>query len=204
MIKKEDRRVERTKETLRQTFKILVKEKGYSHVKVKDIVEKANYNRTTFYVHYESKDELAADVIHREMVDFEYEFCKPTRENPLLDLTRMKPEGTDVFQYIVENCDYYDLLVMEDRIPHIQEQLLKKIQYIFQNRMSFVSDQYAEINDSYFVQYRSYGIFGFIIEWIRNDYNASPSEMARRIINLLYIQSSLMIQLKDEEAIMKR
>ncbi|WHY07321.1 TetR-like C-terminal domain-containing protein [Bacillus altitudinis] len=105
---------------------------------------------------------------------------------------------------MVENRDYYDLLVMEDRIPHIQEKLLKKIQYIFQNRMSFVSDQYAEINDSYFVQYRSYGIFGFIIEWIRNDYNASPSEMARRIINLLYIQSSLMIQLKDEEAIMKR
>ncbi|MDR0124589.1 MULTISPECIES: TetR/AcrR family transcriptional regulator [Bacillus] len=203
MINKEDRRVERTKETLRQAFKMLVKEKGYSHVKVKDIVEKANYNRTTFYVHYDSKDELAAELIHREMEDFEYEFCKPTRENPLLDLTRMKPEGTNVFQYIVENRDYYDLLVMKDRVPQIQEILLKKLQYIFQSRMSFVSDQYEEINDSYFIQYRSYGIFGLILEWIRNQYNASPSEMARRIINLLYIQSSLMIQLKDEEMIIK-
>ncbi|OLP64873.1 hypothetical protein BACPU_21940 [Bacillus pumilus] len=198
MIRKEDRRVERTKDTLRQTFKNLVGEKGYSHVKVKDIVEKANYNRTTFYVHYESKDELAADVIQREMAHFEYEFCKPTRENPLLDLTRMKPDGTDVFQYIVDNRDYYDLLVMEDRIPHIQEQLLRKLQYIFQHKMSFVSDEYTEINDSYVIQYRSYGIFGFILEWIRNDYNASPSEMARRIINLLHIQSSLMIHLKEE------
>ncbi|MDM5297579.1 TetR/AcrR family transcriptional regulator [Bacillus pumilus] len=198
MIRKEDRRVERTKDTLRQTFKTLVGEKGYSHVKVKDIVEKANYNRTTFYVHYENKDELAADFIHREMVKFEYEFCKPTRENPFLDLTRMKPDGTDVFQYIVDNRDYYDLLVMEDRIPHIQEHLLKKLQYIFQHKMSFVSDEYTEINDSYVIQYRSYGIFGFILEWIRNDYNASPSEMARRIINLLHIQSSLMIHLKEE------
>ncbi|KOS68607.1 TetR family transcriptional regulator [Lysinibacillus contaminans] len=198
MIKKEDRRVERTKETLRQTFKKLVKEKGYSHVKVKDIVEEANYNRTTFYVHYDGKEELAKDLIRLEMIDFEYEFCKPTRDNPLLDLTRMKPNGTDVFQYIVDNRDYYDLVVMEDRIPNIRESLLSKLQYIFQERMSFVSDKYVEINDDYFIQYRSYGIYGFILEWIRNDYDASPSEMARRIINLLHIQSSLMMQVTRE------
>ncbi|MGE7770355.1 TetR/AcrR family transcriptional regulator [Viridibacillus arvi] len=198
MTKKEDRRVERTKETMRQTFKKLVKEKGYSQVKVKDIVEEANYNRTTFYVHYDGKEELAKDLIHLEMIDFEYEFCKPTRDNPLLDLTLMRPDGTDVFQYIVDNRDYYDLIVMEDRIPNIREILLGKLQYIFQERMSFVSDKYLEINDDYFIQYRSYGIYGFILEWIRNDYDASPSEMARRIINLLHIQSSLMMQLKGE------
>ena len=199
MIKKEDRRVERTKESLRQTFKKLVKEKGYSHVKVKDIVDEANYNRTTFYVHYDGKDELAKELIHLEMIDFEYEFCKPTRDNPLLDLTRMQPDGTDVFQYIVNNRDYYDLVVMEDCIPNIRENLLSKLQYIFQERMSFVSDKYVEINDDYFIQYRSYGIYGFILEWIRKDYDASPSEMARRIINLLHIQSSLMMQLKSED-----
>lgn len=198
MTKKEDRRVERTKETMRKTFKKLVKEKGYSQVKVKDIVEEANYNRTTFYVHYDGKEELAKDLIHLEMIDFEYEFCKPTRDNPLLDLTLMRPDGTDVFQYIVDNRDYYDLIVMEDRIPNIREILLGKLQYIFQERMSFVSDKYLEINDDYFIQYRSYGIYGFILEWIRNDYDASPSEMARRIINLLHIQSSLMMQLKGE------
>ncbi|WP_313890969.1 TetR/AcrR family transcriptional regulator [Psychrobacillus sp.] len=199
MIKKEDRRVERTKETLRQTFKKLVREKGYSQVRVKDIVEEANYNRTTFYVHYDGKDELAKDVIHFEMADFEYEFCKPTRDNPLLDLTRMQPDGTNVFQYIVDNRNYYDLVVMDDCIPNIREILLGKLQYIFQERMSFVSDKYVEINDEYFIQYRSYGIYGFILEWIRSDYDASPSEMARRIINLLHIQSSLMMQLEGAE-----
>ncbi|MFJ7934069.1 TetR/AcrR family transcriptional regulator [Sporosarcina sp. NPDC096371] len=199
MRKKEDRRVERTKETLRQTFKRLVKEKGYSQVKVKDIVEEANFNRTTFYVHYDCKDDLANDLIDLEMTTFEYEFCKPTRDNPLLDLTRMQPDGTDVFQYIVDNRDYYDLIIMEDYIPTIRESLLNKLQYIFQERMSFVSDEYAEINDDYFIQYRSYGIYGFILEWIRNDYDASPSEMARRIINLLHIQSSLMMQLRGED-----
>ncbi|MFB8734148.1 hypothetical protein ACEQPO_09940 [Bacillus sp. SL00103] len=112
-------------------------------------------------MHYESKDELAEILFTEKWKISNMNFVKPTRENPLLDLTRMKPEGTDVFQYIVENRDYYDLLVMEDRIPQIKEQLLKKIQYIFEHRMSFVSDQYAEINDSYFIQYRSYGIFWF-------------------------------------------
>lgn len=108
----------------------------------------------------------------------------------------MQPEGIDVFQYIVDNRDYNDLVVMEDCIPNIRENLLTELQYIFQEKILFVSNKYVEINDDYFIQYRSYGIYGFILEWIRNDYNASPPEMARRIIYLLHIQSSLMMQLK--------
>lgn len=198
MERKEDRRIERTKDSLRSTFKELVLQHGYSKVRVKDIVEVANYNRTTFYVHYEGKQELAEEIIKLEMERFLYEFCKPVRDNPILDLTVMKPDGTDVFHYIKENRDYYDLLVIEDVVPGMHAALLNELKEIFQNRMSFLGDKASEINAPYFTHYRAYGIYGFILEWIREGYDASPSEMARRIINLLHYQSSFMTQIGIE------
>ncbi len=198
MEKKEDRRIERTKDSLRTTFKELVLQKGYSKVKVKDIVEVANYNRTTFYVHYEGKLELAEEIIQLEMERFVYEFCKPVRDNPVLDLNVMQPDGTDVFHYIKENRSYYDLLVIEDTVPGMHAALLDELKEIFLHRMYFLGDKASEINAPYFTHYRAYGIYGFILEWIRQDYDASPSEMARRIINLLHYQSSFMTQIGEE------
>jgi AcrR family transcriptional regulator len=196
-MKKEDRRIERTKDILRATFKMLVLERGFTKVKVKDIVEAANYNRTTFYVHYDGKEELAKEVIQLEMKKFLFEFCKPVRDNSVLDLTVMKPDGTDVFHYIKENSSYYDLLVIDDPVPNMHTALLNQLKDIFQNRMYFLGEKASEINDKYFTHYRAYGIYGFILEWIRDNYEASPSEMARRIINLLHYHSSLMTNIDE-------
>ena len=39
----------------------LTSEKGYDKVTVEDITERANLGRTTFYLHYQSKDDLLVD-----------------------------------------------------------------------------------------------------------------------------------------------
>jgi len=55
---KTDRRVQRTRERLQRALIELVREGGYNAVTVQDIVDRANVGRTTFYLHYNSKDEL--------------------------------------------------------------------------------------------------------------------------------------------------
>jgi len=57
-IRKEDRRVTRTRSALRQAFRDLVEEKGYEAVTIEDITEQANLGRTTFYLHYHDKEDL--------------------------------------------------------------------------------------------------------------------------------------------------
>lgn len=43
---------------LHQALFSLIMEKGYDAISIKDICDKANVGRTTFYAHYPSKDEL--------------------------------------------------------------------------------------------------------------------------------------------------
>ncbi|MCI0438644.1 MAG: TetR/AcrR family transcriptional regulator [Chloroflexi bacterium] len=55
---KTDRRVQRTRELLQKALIELIGERGYDTVTIQDIVDRANVGRTTFYLHYSSKDEL--------------------------------------------------------------------------------------------------------------------------------------------------
>ena len=59
--KKLDRRVQRTRELLRNALMQLIQEKGYDAVTIEEITERANLGRTTFYLHYQSKDDLLLD-----------------------------------------------------------------------------------------------------------------------------------------------
>ena len=71
---KPDRRVQRTRQLLRDALVSLILGKGYKKITVQDIIDRANVGRSTFYSHYRDKedllfsgfDELAHD-LHRHM-----------------------------------------------------------------------------------------------------------------------------------------
>ena len=49
---KEDRRIRRTKKLLKQALAQLMDEKEFKDITVRDITERADLNRGTFYLHY--------------------------------------------------------------------------------------------------------------------------------------------------------
>lgn len=55
---KTDRRVQRTRELLQKALIELLGEQRYAAITIRDIVDCANVGRTTFYLHYKSKDDL--------------------------------------------------------------------------------------------------------------------------------------------------
>ena len=55
---KTDRRVQRTRELLHKALIELISERSYGAITIQDIVDRANVGRTTFYLHYSSKDDL--------------------------------------------------------------------------------------------------------------------------------------------------
>ena len=52
------RRARQTRELLQQAIRELAAEKGYEAISIRDITERAQVGRTTFYLHFKSKDDL--------------------------------------------------------------------------------------------------------------------------------------------------
>ncbi len=86
---KTDRRVQRTRELLQKALIELISEHGYDAITIQDIVDRANVGRTTFYLHYSSKDELFMSC--HEAIVSEFHF------GPLFPLSReelLSPEAS--------------------------------------------------------------------------------------------------------------
>lgn len=57
-----DRRVERTRSAIISAFKEMIIEKEFKEITIKELAERANINRKTFYLHYESMEEILFDL----------------------------------------------------------------------------------------------------------------------------------------------
>jgi AcrR family transcriptional regulator len=55
---KSDRRSLRTQQALMDALIVLLAEKQYDEISINDIVSRANVGRSTFYMHYQAKDDL--------------------------------------------------------------------------------------------------------------------------------------------------
>ena len=59
-----DRRVRKTRHVLREALASLIAEKPYDSIVIKEILERANVGRSTFYTHFQDKDDLLVSSIH--------------------------------------------------------------------------------------------------------------------------------------------
>ena len=87
----EDRRVRRTKRNLKKSFILLMGNKPYHNITVTDIVEKADYNRTTFYRHYQDKEELAEDLVSEMLTKLIDAFRNPYKNVKYVHVINLSP-----------------------------------------------------------------------------------------------------------------
>jgi len=62
---KKDRRSERTRQLLSEALIQLMVEKQYDLITVQDVIDKANVGRSTFYAHYQDKEDLLTSSFER-------------------------------------------------------------------------------------------------------------------------------------------
>ncbi|MEO0561980.1 MAG: TetR/AcrR family transcriptional regulator, partial [Chloroflexota bacterium] len=61
--RKEDRRIRRTRKRLQDAVISLLQRKLLAKIQIKEIVEEADVSRTTFYQHFETKEQLLLSLI---------------------------------------------------------------------------------------------------------------------------------------------
>ncbi|MFF2754138.1 TetR/AcrR family transcriptional regulator [Psychrobacillus sp. NPDC058041] len=177
-------RQNRTREHLKQAFIELIKEKGYHAVSVKDIVDRAAYNRSTFYLHFQDKIELADDLLNSILQGLEDSVGKPYVRGQKVYTTKLNIPSFNLVTYIYEHRQFFELIKYEDTLPGLHTQLPLTITKIYNEQFIFKTINDIPVNMDYFKRYTSYGFYGLIIHWISNDFHTSQEEFIQEVIDL--------------------
>ncbi|RUL56882.1 MULTISPECIES: TetR/AcrR family transcriptional regulator [Lysinibacillus] len=181
---RESQRQKRTKKHLQQAFIQLIKEKGYHSISVKDIVELAEYNRSTFYVHFHDKEHLAQDLLSTMLQNLEASVGEPYEKGQHVNTTKLSKPSFHIIQFIYDARNFFELVKYEDTIPGLHTQFPLTILKIYQEQFEFQTIDNIPVDMDYFKRYTAYGFYGIIMDWITNDFHEPRGEFINKIINL--------------------
>ncbi|MFL0583720.1 TetR/AcrR family transcriptional regulator [Solibacillus silvestris] len=184
-LNEKDPRVIRTRNTFKEVFASLIKQKSYKDVTVTNIIEVSGYNRATFYGHFKGKEELCEWLIQDELAGLERALRFPFHFTGTIEFEKLTSSSVKVFEYVKEHYLFFDLLIEFEKVPGLDEALIKMIHESFLNTIQFSSNFSNEEIDYHFNIYRAYGIFGLIVEWVRNKYEPSVNVMTEHLINIM-------------------
>jgi len=165
---KQDRRVLRTRKHLRKALMQLIDEKGYDAVTIQDITERADLGRTTFYLHYQSKDELFLD--HHEGFAEMMQINTINREQLLSD--EPQAEYVTFLQEISENRELFRTIVGAKDADYIMRGVAEQLQRNLENSLQQIFSTQPKIPVDILTRYTVSAQLSLIEWWMtqRNDY----------------------------------
>jgi len=175
-----DRRVVKTKRAIRSALATLLLEKDLNEITVKDIAERADVNRKTFYNHYDGIYQVI-DEIEGEMVgslehslrDFDIRDSRRAAEQLFARLT----------DYVNNKPDYAPLLRLRD-----QASLGPKLVSLLQQKAVETLRPLLRTDDRVLragVVFELSGLIAAYQDWYRADNGLPPEELAEMIATLM-------------------
>lgn len=177
-------RQNRTREHLKRALIELIKENGYHAVTVKSIVNHATYNRSTFYIHYQDKIELAEDLLISMFRELEASVGVPYVPGCKVYTDKLNTPSFNIVSFIYRHRDFFELINYEDTLPGIHIQFPKTILKIYNEQFIFETINNTPVNMDYFKRYTAYGFYGLILNWIQNGFKETEEEFIREVIDL--------------------
>ncbi|WFR61106.1 TetR/AcrR family transcriptional regulator [Paenibacillus amylolyticus] len=174
----------RTKEHLKTALIQLIKKKGFHGVSVKDIVDQAGYNRSTFYLHYQDKYILAEELLSTTLQGLRGAVGRPYWHGQKVSTYKLDAESFQIVDYIYENRDFFELIQYDDTLPGLHTGFPQTILKIYQEQFVFETINNAPVNMDYFKYYTAYGFFGLLNNWILSGYHESRDVFIKNVIEL--------------------
>lgn len=169
-----DRRISKTKNSIQKAYFELLMEKKPGKITISEIARRANVDRKTFYLHYNSIEDIIREFTKNEVDKFVEQLKLEKFPQQPIGITRlfeilnqMVEENMDFFQFISVNkeYDYY--------FDQIKELFVTAILDNYQGFFNFTENE-LKIYAEFFIS----GIVSAYVRWLREKLPLSKEELA--------------------------
>ena len=159
----EDRRARRSRKLLKQGFMDLLREKGFSRISVRDITDRADVNRGTFYLHYPDTAALMRSV--EEDMLREAQTLIDAHLQEAMEVNSLRPLFEPLLDYVVEHREACGTLFKNDSCSGFLEGIQR---LACENGQRLIARRYAALTEAqtaYLTSFAAFGLTGLMKTW---------------------------------------
>lgn len=175
MATKNNRRTTMTRRLLRTALLELLQEKPFDRISIREICDRADLNRTTFYLHYQDQAALLEDV-EREVKGRIIEYMKNVvaGEDSAMRIAAF-------LDYIQDNAALFKALLCNNASESFREAFLRYVLLNVQEKLPGFSENER---NKYLYSFMMAGCVSVIVSWIEAGFDLNSQQMARLIFTL--------------------
>lgn len=165
---------QKTKTALRETFWQLYQEKPIERISVREIIEKAHFNRSTFYEYY-SDIYAVLNEIEEELFDSIF----GNNTQLILDYSLSLDELIyELAQNYKKHQKYLQVLLGKNGDPRFLDKIKERLKTLLRPLLNS-ADMAAVRNTDYFLEYLTNGLIGMLLYWQQKDRRMSIEDFLK-------------------------
>ena len=169
-----NRNARRTRALVEGAFLELMKEKPYTKISVREITEKADINRSTFYLHYQDIYDLL-DQVEAGVTDSVAEAIRRIRREDYVP--GKHPFHVQVFQELMKHEEIFRILFSKNGdIDFIYKLATTMGDGLYEGWSSYYGDQIPKEMEMY-VSYVAFGMMGLLLKNLQLNAEWPPEKM---------------------------
>lgn len=177
MERKEDRRVIMTKRMLKDAFIELLKETDIYHVSVRELCQRADVNRTTFYKYYGNQFDL--------LDDMEKDLLHMIEETIAEDKEKNGRTIEKLLAFFEREREFIRLLINSNVDTEFPQKLFAMA--IVENSIEMMTTDVPKEKAEYINRFVLFGLFEMLRCWLNKEERESPKEMAEILFERLVL-----------------
>lgn len=176
MIKhSDDRRSRRSRNMMKQGLLELMREKPFPTITAREVTDRMDLNRSTFYLHYPDVSSLLNSIEDDMLSDAQRMIDE--RQSDIVSAS-LEPLFRTVLDYIAENREVIHILIVNDSsrfMDRMQELISRNGATVLHARFPKALEEMHR----YLLSFIAYGLIGLIQEWIRSDMSIERESLVK-------------------------
>lgn len=170
--------MERTKTAIIHAFSELLEEKPYNKITVKDIVERCQINRNTFYYHFEDIPSLLQQVVEKES-----ERLITENYTPHAPIECIRPLLLYCLEHKKALIHVYRYIPMETLYPYLDQIIQHMVEQYFELASQGISAPQEDV--TILIRFFKGTMMGILIDWMNKGFSDDIIPDAEHICELL-------------------
>lgn len=178
-----DRRIQKTRDSIFTALSRLLSNKKYSRITVQDIIEEANIGRSTFYDHFETKDQLL-DELCRDI--FEHIFSEELTSEQYHDFSGTKDfeaKITHILYHLEESKHDLKSILTNESADVFWNYFKKYLEKLFKDFLDM--KKYHTVPEEFLLNHMVGSFVEMLKWWIKKEMKPEPEVIAGYYLSVL-------------------